>query len=509
MSEAGLFAVDVEARTVRGYLLPWGVKSKPNKSGNAPITFERGSITVPRDVSVVSLNSEHDRHMPLGRAQIVRDDEQGLFTEYLIADTDEGDQWLADHDGQVGLSAELRDIVRTAGDYGRAILTGAAVTRAPAFEGAGLFSTLDPETVEQDEPADDDDADSVDDETADDETADDEKDETMGDAVVPEAMLAGRRQAPEQGTLAHLARAIVEARSTGRSSLLAAMGRAEQANGLFALADITYDKIGGTGENVVQPAWLGQLWAGRGTTRRVIELLSSAPLTSLTRNGWRWLVAPEVDSWQGNKAPIPSNAPTTEPATFATLRLAGGHDIAREWVDFNDTEMIQAYLLAMTTSYAKKSDAYVLTQLQSQSTPFLPGTVPGDVDPGLAAIVDGALEVVANDGLPTFAVVAPDVYRPFLFTPHTDALEYLSMSVSLTEGEIDNFRIVPDARLASGTVIVGDSLAAKVRELPGSPIRVSAENLAQGGLDEALFGYVGLDVEHPATVVSTTLTATP
>ena len=71
--ETGMFAVDHEAREIRGVLVPWGQRSRTNRSKNRPITFPRGSVRIPRDVSVVGLNFDHDRFQPLGRATSVED----------------------------------------------------------------------------------------------------------------------------------------------------------------------------------------------------------------------------------------------------------------------------------------------------------------------------------------------------------------------------------------------------------------------------------------------------
>jgi len=46
-------------------------------------------------------------------------------------------------------------------------------------------------------------------------------------------------------------------------------------------------------------------------------------------------------------------------------------------------------------------------------------------------------------------------------------------------------------------VLVGDKAAATSYELPGSPIRVEAENIANGGIDEGFFGYHGVVINEP------------
>ena len=65
--EFGLFAVDHDTRTVRGIIVPWNEASRSNETGNAPVSFRKGDVRVPRDHSVISLNRQHDRYDPVGR----------------------------------------------------------------------------------------------------------------------------------------------------------------------------------------------------------------------------------------------------------------------------------------------------------------------------------------------------------------------------------------------------------------------------------------------------------
>jgi hypothetical protein len=41
-----------------------------------------------------------------------------------------------------------------------------------------------------------------------------------------------------------------------------------------------------------------------------------------------------------------------------------------------------------------------------------------------------------------------------------------------------------------------------LRTLPGSPIRVSAQHIANGGVDEAFFGYWAIEEHHNSGIVS-------
>lgn len=504
--EHGVFAVDADSRTIRGLLIPWGVKSRTSKSKTKPIIFDRGSIKYPADPSVVGLNRQHDRFDPIGRGAEFEDTEAGLVAVFAIARTDEGDAWLSDHGDLVKLSAELRDIVRT-GEFGEAKLTGAALVDEPAFEGAGLFS-LDPdgdEEPEEDEP----DEDEPDQDEPDDEP-DEEEEETVADATAPDTMLGSRRKpaAPELSK-AGLFGAMIRHRQTGDLTALkpyldTMVG--EDGTGLFAIADVKYDGTGGLAADAKIPnQWLGELWAGRRFNRTVVPLLTQGTLAGVAIDAWTWTTKPEVQTWTGNKSAVPSTpAPAVGPKQFFAQRFAGVYDLAREYYDFNRTDVITSFIEAMVDSYAIKSDGYAVTQLVAGATAFTPGAATSNK--GLTAIFDGALAVLAAGATPSFAVVHPSVLRDIALTPHSSALEYLNAAVGLEGGSTNGFQIIPDSRLAAGQIVVGAREAATAWELGGSPIRVSALDMVKGGVDEAVFGYIAVGVTYPAAVVKATIT---
>jgi hypothetical protein len=434
-----------------------------------------------------------------------------MYSEFDIADTEEGDQWLEDHGKFVKLSAEVRDIVRDANDHGRAKLTGAALVTEGAFASAALFA-IDEEEPEPDEEPDEEtteeESPSEDDEESDEEPTEDEKEDDMAEATAPDTMLAGRAKvsAPVLDKRA-LFSAIQRAVATGDRSALQAF-RQEEEKGLFALSDVKFDGVGGLNitNQITGPMYLGELWQGRRFNRTVAPLLSQANLTSLSATAWKWGTKPAMGTWAGNKSAVPSNAPTVSVVNFAAQRYAGGHDLAREYFDFGVTEVIESYVQAMVDSYAALSDAYILTQLQAGATTTALSTVASGGNKAQTAIVDLALAVIAANATPTYALVHPVAYRDLLSVSHSAALEYFDATLGLDGGSTGGFRVIPDARLTSGQVIVGAKEAATVWELPGSPIRVQAEDLVLGGRDNAFFGYVAAGVTYPAAVAKATIT---
>ncbi|MGV8973388.1 MAG: hypothetical protein ACOH10_13785 [Rhodoglobus sp.] len=513
---------DLNARTLSGLLVPFGVQGNTNLG---KFTVEAGSLTLPRDPSVVTLNSDHDRETPIGRATMLAEEADGIHVTFSFADTEEADAALLAHEAgtKSALSVEAKNIVIRAGKAISGFIFGAAHVTKGAFPGATLlasdvgdvlladsteevistytgddgytykttrtseFKTEDNKTTETTV---------VVTETESDEDAKKEDDVTV--ATVPDTLTAAATTAPAT-TIADIANALaLFAGSSDRSGINRLM--AEQADyqntSLYAaLSDI---KTGGVGANFIQPQWIGELWRGRSFERRIIPLLAQAALTSNKIKGFKWLVEPTMAAWAGDKANVPSNTPTTEAYELTALKYAGGHDIAREFYDFPNPEFWAAYFAAMTDSYAKLTDDAALTALLAGATPVTAGAVPAGVSSGLVSIVDGALAVLPT-GAPSFAVVAPDVFRSIALTKENDKLAFLNTSLGLEEGTLTSFRVVPHTGIAAGKALVGVSAAATFYELPGAaPIRTEALDQIKGGIDEALFGYAVTGVNRPA-----------
>lgn len=524
--EVGLFERVGDTRNVRGLLLPFGELSRPNQSGTESIMFSAESVKLPRDPSVVTLNIGHDRFNPIGRAVALTKSARGVEAEFAIADTEEGDAYLTN--GFRKLSAEVADIVRRGAQAVQSRLTGAAAVPEGAFASAGLFALAEGEEITEvsDEPTE------TKEETT--ETFTDEQGveheskvtrvtRVDGDTTtITETIVITEPEAPAEGesevTNATVPGSLFNRGNTAKpnepvtqamfaSTVAAAIRQPEQSETLLAaLNDVKVSGANQVGTAAIAPDYIGEIWSGIPFARRVIPLLMHGDLTSLRTIGWRWVVEPEVDEWAGNKANVPSNTPTTENAEWGFQRFAGGWDLAREFVDFGETEVVNSFLTAAAGSYARKSDAYILTQLLAKATATEVEDLPEDVIPVLVGIVDGALGLIANDARPSYALVSPADYRPLLFTKKNDVLAYLNMALGLEDGDLDGFKIVPHTGVPAGEVLVGAREAAAVHELPGSPIRVNALDMVKGGIDEALFGYVQLRDYFPEGIRRVSLT---
>lgn len=513
----GDFSFDPATRRLKGMLVPFGEQSRPTQSGHVA-TFVTDTLDLPRDPSVISLNRNHDKYDPVGRAAVLEKQEQGVYAEFQLADTDEADAWLKD---QKGTLRKLSPEVKFEPGYKRARLTGAALVEEGAFASAGLFSVAPVEAeveIKTDDPAI---AEIPTDKLTDaiqtalgealaslttnpsetpEANPEEEKEDVMSDVIVPDGVSVETPDKKEQDTsLGALFAAMSYAKKSGDASVLEPF---KGGNVDFAIASIQDSGPSSKtiGLDTAQPAYLGELWSRLTYQRKYWDLVSNAPLNSYKVVGWRWTTPPVVAAYAGNTAEVPSNAVDTEPVSADARRIAGGHRLDRRFRDFNDTEVIESYFRLMTESYAKVSDADILSKIVAAATTTAPGTVPTNVPKGLAALVDGALDVVAQENTPTFAIISPELYRDILFLGKDDTFAYLQWAFGLKgEGQGEGFQI-RTGNVGTGKVIVGAKEAMTAFELPGSPIRVEAVAPHHGAFDDALYGYIA-DVVHNAAAI--------
>lgn len=539
--EAGSLYADHHTRMVTGLLLPYGELGSTNLG---KFSVNPGAVQIPADPDIVTLNVQHEREEPIGRAVELKETTAGIVGTFKIANTPEGDTVLAEiaEGTRSKLSAEVKNVVIRSRMAVSGVLFGAAVVEQGAFPSAALMAeyaadtekeavnmsddTLKAEIVEVvEETADtievvaDVAPDEVQVDTIDEATGEitqttyepvevetDQTEEEMGAATAPETLQA-RKAAPVNDNLKFFVNSMSAKARTGAASMFAELSKidgAQAATSLFAaLDDIAFDGVGSVGVNTAQPQWLGELWLGKMYERKYIPLIGSAPLTNLTMDAWRWTTAPAVDEWDGNKTAVPTNTPATEPVTVTAQRYAGAHDWAREFRDFGRTDVIESALRLMTESYAKITDEATLDGLVLGATEVeQTGTTVWE------HIMDG-VEAVYDVATPTFAILAKDLYRELILTEDSAKLAYLAADLGLDGGTGAGFRIMPSAALTAGTLLVGAREAATSYELGGSPIRVEATNVVNGGFDIGLFGYHAVHVGTPLGIAHVVAPAAP
>lgn len=500
--EHGDFAYDEDSRTLRGLLLPFGETSRVNTTGNGPVAFTPESITLPRDPSVVTLNRKHNKYDPVGRATVLEKRPEGVYAEFQVADTDEGDVYLAEERGELKkLSPEVDGLLVRAGRAVKARLTGAALVPEGAFVSAALFAIGDV-TVEEDPVVEA--LASLEKEAA----------SALKEAVAgftgelpnqtPETTPESDNQKEEavaatdivpDGVVTPEAHKIDTSASALFSRLANLNTRGEPVPADFALADITGS---GIGSDIEQPQWVGEIWQARTYQQKVLPLFGQAALNAYTVTGFRWVTPPTVGLYSGNKTEIPSATVDTETYSVTAQRIAGGHDIDRRFRDFGNQAFWDGYFRHMSSSYAKVADDYVFAQIEDAADANVISVDDEGVTDPFAWIVDAALDIVDNGLTPSFALVAPAVYRSIIAKPKDEVLEYFNSAFGLEEGTFGGFRVIPHAGVATAghLALVGSRDAATVYQLPGSPIRVEGIDVAKAGIDPALYGYIAVTINN-------------
>ena len=300
---------------------------------------------------------------------------------------------------------------------------------------------------------------------------------------------------PAKAPVAELAGASKALTLTAAINNIATLRRGE-ATLTAALEDITYS----ANPAAQAPKWLGQLWEGLAYQREVVPTMKQDVLTDLKATGWRWKKRPEVDDYAGDKADIPTNKPATEAVEVVAKRLAAGWDIDRAYYDFGHTEFIQAFLEAAREDYAQKTDeraAQAIVGYAGEST-LKPVT-----QPDLLHAAAHARQLIKNSARvePTAFLVHPDTMFALLDISMLQVPQYLDLL------GVDPSKFVSTPFAPKNAVIGYAKQAVTFYELAGSPIRVNAQHIAQGGIDEALFGYYATILNEPRGIVRVNVAA--
>ena len=187
-------------------------------------------------------------------------------------------------------------------------------------------------------------------------------------------------------------------------------------------------------------------------------------------------------------------------ATPAEPAADAGDKVSHEVAQALDADGQATFLVR----FADRPDLDALAGAVTAATAVTPGTVPTGVAAGLAAIVDGALAIIATENTPTSAVVSAELWRDIVLTGRDEVLGYLSASFGLEEGSTGGFRIIPGP-VGIGKVLVSAKEARTMYELPGSPIRVEGLVPSNGAIEPALYGYIADITHNPAALALVTV----
>lgn len=562
---------DTEDLYATGVLVPYDVECR---SSIGRFRVRPGSFSIPEDVSALSVNVEHDRTQPVAVfASITEQPGTGYMGRLRFSNTPEGRTAYAEAKSgkRKHLSVETRGVVIRDGHAVAGRIFGGAVVEHPAFPGATLLAaaadtpqdatSADGSTVTidgQDLPAHTETEDShtdtasdgsetnydtrttIDRKVLDDgtiqvttttvsvttetpaETTDQtdttttEGTPTVTDTAIPSTFQGSQKKNQDDREAGGLSlrevNVLLAAAHNGNAEAARTLAdEGQRAADLYAaLTDIKATGTGGVAGALGQPKWIGEAYAQANFQRRYVPLLAHDDLTGFTIQGFRWDTPPVMGAWAGNKTNVPSAGVAVSGYTKDANGFAGAHDVDRRLRDFSVPEFWDGYWRHMSNSYNRLTDADALATLLAGATAVTAGTIPTGIPTAAALIVDGYL-AVQDEGTPTFAIVAPDLWREFVLTPRDKTLEYLSVALNLEDGNVGGFRVIPgrSTDIPAGQVLVGIGQAATVYELPGSPIRVEGLDMVRGGIDPGAFGYEVTDVEDADAFALVTAPAAP
>lgn len=483
-----LLTASRETRTLRYRLLPYG---EPGRTNMGRVTAQAGSVRLPP--GAVQANRQHDKKRPVGLL-LAEETPDGLDAIVQLTTSQEANDALdAVEKGELpGISVELKDPVIRNGRLVDSELVGGGLVETPAFDNALLLAAavdVAPDT----EPA----------------------------TPNPKGTMEPETPAAPVATLD-------PAQASQLNELLAALsGETPAASGpdmsVSGIARAMYSDI--TGKNrtelhaaaldvmtkvdifdgVSTPQYVGELRKGRRYIPRYIPLYSSQDLTSSTITGWKYTdgKTPTVGDWSQvatGVAPnevlpdIPTNEVKIEVVNATAEFLAGGHSIGRINYDLPTPGFLESYIRESDDDFMRKLDGKVYTNMTTPANQTAIVSAGADATNVWTKLILGAHHVLESD-LPEWALIGPDLWRQALAMTKLEALELLSSSLGLEEGQLDKFRLIGapvTATALNGQVIVGSKATATLHTLPGGPTRVEAINVQKGAVDNGVYGYWGI-----------------
>jgi HK97 family phage prohead protease len=508
--DARVTAADPGARTITGLVVQWGAIGR---TSIGPCRFARGSISAP-EPRRVKLMVEHDVAQVVGYLTAAQDTDQGLVGTFTVPPGAAGDAVLASaaaglRDGlsvgvEVDAAAPGADGVLdvTAGQWRETSVvaipafmesrvTQVAATGQPGLAfgqaaqqatqvalqtAAGAPTAVSPAAPQLWSP----------------------QGQPVAATYVPAGQPWQARPVQAMGLDQAIDRITAGWRNGGAEGALRA-----------ALTDIVPPTDPGQAQSLFRPQWLGELWSTSYHERPLIDCLSKAPLTSFTVSGFQ-VTRPVfgVAPYTGNKTAVPSpGGYAVVPVSTTAQRIAGAHDIDRAFIDLGDGSFVANYFRYQAENYAVLTEDQVETWLATAATPITDAAAV-DVLTSLDVLAQ-YFATLGGGARMSFVAIAPDLWSALIGTKNLDAPWLYGGSASLVGGTatVGGISIFLANGIPDGTIMAGDRRAATFYEWKNPPLGIQAVNIANGGIDLGVFGYVAHLVNNPAALVTITPTA--
>ena len=353
-------------------------------------------------------------------------------------------------------------------------------------------------------------------------------------AAVPGTLLASAPAAPAETN----PRALDVDRGTLFAAMSAVRSGAYSADDLTLLAALGSVTMGGGGASqlpaagsaatggVLRPNWLGQLYDGEPYERQYLTLHAlGTDISAAGKAGYKINRGPNEagtlahldGDWAGNKSDIKSGSGWTKTFGSTFDRYAIGNDIGREFYDLpGGAEVVEAFVRLLVEDYYYWSDEKGRALIVATAgAPIAPATAKFSTKypAAVGMAIQGILAVKRRkaDGrrdTPTYAIANAEAYEDMAYAAggEENLPAFISLAVTTaSNGTIDgNVQIIEGENGIEDTaaVTVGARRAIEFDELPGGPLQIDALELAKGGIDRAVHGYLQKFVVRPEAIVT-------
>ena len=491
-------AASQEGRTITGQIVPFG---EIGATSIGPVIFEAGSLTV--DPASVKLLLQHDGTRPIGRMESFQTTDAGINATFKVAQTSAGTDSLVEasqglRDG-LSVGASITDSIQKKDGLHvlSANLIEVSLVTDPAFESAKVSQVAA---------------------SADTETKSIEEIDMSENTEAVEADVVEEVAAPVEASRTVTAAApvfttaprspIVNAGSYLEHSILAAQGNSESAQYVAAANDSTSTNTG-----LTLPTHAAEFITSTFGGRPAVDACSRGTLPS---SGLSFTI------------PVMGTAPTaavaTEAATFSNTgmtstyltvdikKYASQNTVSFELLDRSNPAFYDQLILEMGRSYAKATDAAVISAFTSGGTA---GTAVAASAAGLQSFiaVEGAAAFKGTSEYARNLVASTDQWAAILgYADSSGRALYNAVapqnasgnaSVSSITGNVLGTNLYVDPNITTSGVITESAFlvvpeAVTVYESPATRLQVNV--IGTGEVQIGLYGYMGIAVKKATGV---------
>jgi uncharacterized protein len=490
---------DTEERTIVGLAVPYGQEIE--LTGNTKERFEAGAIKTVEDVKLFYGHEE-----PIGKVVEGRDTEEGFEIVAKISDTPRGNEiyTLLQDDVLNRFSVgffpvkdrkEGQTIVRELVD-----LKEVSVVPFPAFEGAKITEVRsEPETEEVEEVA---------------ETPNETESETMEnielDVRTVQDEVAELRRVIEAGQTVEIAApATHKFRSQGEFAK-ALLNGDEDAKALARTASTSADAA-------ILPPFVGYLDTLITNNRPTLSAFNRGALPA---SG----LAVEYIQIDTNTLDVDQQSPENEALAFGNLsfevmsadvKTYGGYtNFSRQYVERATINTLDQVFQGLTIAYANATNGVVITLLQGLSYAGKTFDCHTDASTVAKGIAEGSAYIFNATGLrPEFIVAGVGAYVNLVsigatdgrlnFSANGDGMNTIgSSNIPGLSGTLFGLPIIVDPQFGEFDALLCNSAAVTSWESPGSPLRLSANDITTLTDDVSVYGYMAVAAQRQGALVS-------